>query len=48
MSRFLIQWSAHRQRWLILDNEDMSIAADFDSLLEAETYVIERSERSER
>lgn len=48
MSRFLIQWSPVKQRWFVLDQHDSSIAADFETLLEAETYVVERSERSER
>ena len=53
MSRFVIQWSAPEQQWLVLDMEAYEtpgpfIAAEFESLLEAETYVVERSERSER
>lgn len=53
MSRFVIQWSAPEQQWLVLDMEAyetprLFLAAEFDSLLEAETYVIERGTRSER
>lgn len=53
MSRFVIQWSAPEQQWLVLDTEAYEtpgpfIAAEFDSLLEAETYVLERTARSEK
>lgn len=46
MSRFVIHWSG--SEWYVVDKRDLSVAATFDSLLEAETYVIERSKRVER
>lgn len=45
--RFVIEWDRDQQEWRIYDDDGME-AASFVSLLEAETYVVERSERSER
>lgn len=48
MSRFLIEWRTAKDNWIVWDKRDETEVASFDSLLEAETYVIERTERSER
>ena len=47
MARFVIRWDRDQETWRVYDDDGME-AAEFGSLLEAETYVVERSERSER
>lgn len=43
MSRFTIHWLADRKRWGVIDREDDSPTFPaFATLLEAETYVLER------
>jgi hypothetical protein len=47
VNRFKIQWSPVSQRWFVMDLRDETVAADFDTLLEAEAYTIERETREE-
>lgn len=49
MTRFRISWAPNDHRWMVLDTESEvePVAAHFETLLEAETYVIERQTRSE-
>lgn len=48
MSRFVIRWDPENRSWEIDDQRFGVSVASFPTLLEAEEYVIERSERSER
>lgn len=45
--KFEIAWDAAFETWSV-KNEKGEIVTAFDTLLEAEQYVIERSSRSER
>ena len=45
--RFTIHWSPQAQRWLVLDEETMTVAKSFPTLHEAEAYCIERNTRVE-
>jgi hypothetical protein len=53
MGRFVIRhdstpaWRRRHKLWQVIDG-DGSVAASFDTLAEAEAYVIERAARAER